>query len=32
MRLAGKPEGMNGKLAPVLWAEERREEALRYVA
>jgi len=28
----GKPEGMNGKLAPALWAEGKREEVLRYVA
>ena len=28
----GKPEGMNGKLAPTLWAEGKREEVLRYVA
>ena len=26
MGTAGKPEGMNGKLAPALWAEGRREE------
>ena len=31
MGLAGKPEGMNGKLAPALWAEGKREEVLRYV-
>ena len=32
MGLAGKTEGMSGELAPVLWAEGRREEVLRYVA
>jgi hypothetical protein len=32
MGVAGKPEGMNGKLAPALWAEGKREEVLRYVA
>ena len=32
MGLAGKPEGMTGALAPVLWAEGKREEVLRYVA
>ena len=32
MSIAGKPEGMNGAVAPVLWAEKRREEVLRYVA
>jgi hypothetical protein len=32
MNLAGKPEGMNGAKAPVLWAEGKREEVLRYVA
>lgn len=31
MGLAGKTEGMNGAMAPVLWAEGRREEVLRYV-
>ena len=31
MGLDGKPKGMNGKLAPALWAEEKREEVLRYV-
>ncbi len=31
MGVDGKPEGMNGRLAPVLWAEGRREEVLRYV-
>ncbi len=31
MGLAGKPEGMNGGLAPTLWAEGKREEVLRYV-
>jgi predicted PolB exonuclease-like 3'-5' exonuclease len=32
MNLAGKPEGMSGAVAPVLWAEGRREEVLAYVA
>ncbi len=32
MRLAGKSKGMSGELAPVLWAEGRREEVLQYVA
>jgi hypothetical protein len=32
MRLAGKTEGMSGAVAPVLWAEGRREEVLNYVA
>ena len=32
MGLAGKTEGMNGAIAPVLWAEGRREEVLGYVA
>ena len=32
MGLEGKPEGMNGRLAPALWAEGKREEVLRYVA
>ncbi len=32
MRLAGKSKGMSGELAPVLWAEGRREEVLKYVA
>jgi len=27
----GKPKGMNGKLAPALWAEGKREDVLRYV-
>jgi hypothetical protein len=31
MNLAGKPEGMNGGIAPVLWAERKREEVLHYV-
>ncbi len=31
MGVDGKPEGMNGKLAPSLWAEGKREEVLRYV-
>ena len=30
--LPGKPEGMSGAKAPVLWAEGKREEVLRYVA
>ena len=32
MGLAGKTKGMSGELAPVLWAEGRREEVLKYVA
>ncbi len=32
MGLAGKLEGMKGADAPVLWAEGKREEVLRYVA
>ncbi len=32
MGVDGKPDGMNGKLAPALWAEGRREEVLAYVA
>lgn len=32
MGLAGKPEGMNGSLAPKLWAEGQRQEVLQYVA
>ena len=32
MGVAGKCEGMKGADAPVLWAEGRREEVLRYVA
>ena len=31
MGLEGKPAGMNGKLAPALWVEGKREEVLRYV-
>ena len=31
MGLPGKPEGMTGAKAPVLWAEGRREEVLQYV-
>ena len=31
MRLAGKTEGMSGAAAPLLWAEGRREEVLKYV-
>jgi hypothetical protein len=32
MGLAGKTEGMSGAMAPVLWAEGKREEVLQYVA
>ena len=32
MDLPGKPEGMNGAMAPVLWAEGKREAVLEYVA
>ena len=32
MGLEGKLEGMCGELAPVLWAQGKREEVLRYVA
>ena len=32
MGLAGKTKGMSGELAPVLWAQGKREEVLRYVA
>ena len=32
MGIAGKPEGMSGAVAPVLWAEGKREEVLGYVA
>jgi hypothetical protein len=32
MRLPGKPEGMSGILAPVMWAEGRRREVLDYCA
>ena len=32
MGVAGKCEGLKGADAPVLWAEGRREEVLRYVA
>jgi hypothetical protein len=32
MGVVGKPEGMNGRLAPALWAEGKREEVLQYVA
>jgi len=32
MNLAGKPEGMSGGMAPVLWAEGKQEEVLQYVA
>ena len=32
MKITGKPEGMNGAAAPVLWAEGKREEVLQYVA
>jgi hypothetical protein len=31
MGLAGKTKGMTGELAPVLWAQGRREEVLKYV-
>jgi hypothetical protein len=31
MGLAGKTKGMKGELAPVLWAQGKREEVLRYV-
>jgi hypothetical protein len=31
MGLAGKTKGMTGELAPVLWAQGRRDEVLRYV-
>ncbi|MGO9113255.1 MAG: hypothetical protein ACLP9L_28825 [Thermoguttaceae bacterium] len=32
MNLAGKPGGMSGAMAPVLWAEGKQEEVLQYVA
>ena len=32
MGLPGKPEGMNGAMAPILWAEGKREAVLDYVA
>jgi len=32
MAVAGKPEGMTGAKAPVLWAEGKRESVLNYVA
>lgn len=32
MNLPGKTEGMNGAMAPVLWAEGRYQEVLEYVA
>ena len=32
MGLAGKTKGMTGELAPVLWAQGKREEVLRYVS
>jgi hypothetical protein len=32
MGIKGKLTGMSGELAPVLWAQGRREEVLRYVA
>ena len=32
MGLAGKPDGMNGAVVPVLWAEGKREDVLQYVA
>jgi len=31
MGIPGKPEGMSGAMAPVLWAEGKREEVLGYV-
>ena len=31
MGLAGKLEGMKGAKAPIMWAEGKREEVLRYV-
>jgi hypothetical protein len=31
MGLAGKTQGVSGDLAPVLWAQGRREEVLAYV-
>jgi hypothetical protein len=31
MNIKGKPEGMTGSRAPVLWAEGKREEVLQYV-
>jgi len=31
MGLRGKPEGMNGAKAPILWAEGKRHEVLAYV-
>jgi hypothetical protein len=31
MGIQGKPKGMTGELAPVLWAEGRRDEVLAYV-
>ena len=32
MGIEGKPEGMSGELAPLLWADGKREEVLAYVA
>jgi len=32
MGFNGKPEGMNGSKAPVMWAEGRRHEVLEYVS
>jgi hypothetical protein len=32
MGMAGKSEGMSGAVAPVLWAEGKREDVLAYVA
>ena len=32
MGIAGKPEGMNGAKASLLWTEGKREEVLQYVA
>ena len=31
MGISGKPKGMTGEMAPMLWAEGKREEVLRYV-
>lgn len=31
MKLAGKPEGMNGSMAPKMWADGNYEEVLAYV-
>jgi hypothetical protein len=32
MGLAGKTKGMTGELAPVLWAQGKREQVLQYAA